>query len=119
MLYRNLAKGFSPELLVAPSGVPQPASLLAPLIEQAQLGQAQQQPREATALLHWSDNAADDESMHAIPLTGQKNQLLGILLVGNTRRPYVELRNRIRSAGSSGSTKTLPRSSRWKHPTKR
>jgi signal transduction histidine kinase len=98
MLYRNLAKGFSPELLVAPSGVPQPASLLAPLIEQAQLGQAQQQPREATALLHWSDNAADDESMHAIPLTGQKNQLLGILLVGNTRRPYVELRNRIRSA---------------------
>ncbi len=60
--------------------------------------QAQQQPREATALLHWSDNAADDESMHAIPLTGQDNQLLGILLVGNTRRPYVELRNRIRSA---------------------
>ncbi len=36
--------------------------------------------------------------MHAIPLTGQDNQLLGILLVGNTRRPYVELRNRIRSA---------------------
>jgi two-component system nitrogen regulation sensor histidine kinase NtrY len=98
MLYRNLAKGFSPELLVAPSGAPQLTSLLAPLIEQVQLGQAQQQPREATALLHWSDNAADDESMHAIPLTGQDNRLLGILLVGNTRRPYVELRNRIRSA---------------------
>jgi two-component system nitrogen regulation sensor histidine kinase NtrY len=98
MLYRNLAKGFSPELLVAPSGVPQAPSLLAPLIEQVQLRQAQQQPQEATALLHWSDNAADDESMHAIPLTGQDNQLLGILLVGNTRRPYVELRNRIRSA---------------------
>lgn len=98
MLYRNLAKGFSPELLVAPSGAPQPTSLLAPLIEQVQFGQAQQQPREATALLHWSDNAADDESMHAIPLTGQDNRLLGILLVGNTRRPYVELRNRIRSA---------------------
>ena len=40
----------------------------------------------------------DDESVHAIPLSGQDNQLLGILLVGNTRRPYVELRNRIRSA---------------------
>jgi HAMP domain-containing protein len=39
----------------------------------------------------------DDESVHAIPLSGQDNQLLGILLVGNTRRPYVELRNRIRS----------------------
>jgi nitrogen fixation/metabolism regulation signal transduction histidine kinase len=77
--------------------------VLAPLIEQiqvqqAQLPQAQQQRQEASALLHWSDNAADDESMHAIPLTGQDHQLLGILLVGNTRRPYVELRNRIRSA---------------------
>jgi two-component system nitrogen regulation sensor histidine kinase NtrY len=51
-----------------------------------------------SALLHWSDNSADDESMHAIPLNGQDEQLPGILLVGNTRRPYVELRNRIRSA---------------------
>jgi two-component system nitrogen regulation sensor histidine kinase NtrY len=51
-----------------------------------------------SALLHWSDNPADDESMHAIPLSGQDEQLPGILLVGNTRRPYVELRNRIRSA---------------------
>jgi nitrogen fixation/metabolism regulation signal transduction histidine kinase len=40
----------------------------------------------------------DDESVHAIPLSGQDKQLLGILLVGNTRRPYVQLRNRIRSA---------------------
>ncbi len=93
MLYRNLAKGFSPELLIAPSGsVPHP-NLLAPLIEQIQ-----RQRQEATALVHWSDDAADDESFHAIPLFGQDKQLLGILLVGNTRRPYVELRNRIRSA---------------------
>jgi two-component system, NtrC family, nitrogen regulation sensor histidine kinase NtrY len=93
MLYRNLAKGFSPELLVAPSGSVQQPNLLAPLI-----GQVQQQGQEATALIHWSDDAADDESVHAIPLFGQDKQLLGILLVGNTRRPYVELRNRIRSA---------------------
>jgi len=31
-------------------------------------------------------------------LTGQANQLLGILLVGSSRRPYVELRQHIRSA---------------------
>jgi two-component system, NtrC family, nitrogen regulation sensor histidine kinase NtrY len=93
MLYRNLAKGFSAPLLIAPSGSMQQSNLLAPLIEQVQ-----QQRQEATALIHWSDNAADDESVHAIPLSGQDNQLLGILLVGNTRRPYVELRNRIRSA---------------------
>jgi two-component system nitrogen regulation sensor histidine kinase NtrY len=93
MLYRNLAKGFSPQLLVTPSGSVQQPEKLAPLI-----GQAQQQRQEVSALLHWSDNPADDESMHAIPLNGQDEQLLGILLVGNTRRPYVELRNRIRSA---------------------
>jgi signal transduction histidine kinase len=92
ILYPNLAKGFYPELLVAPSGsVPQPQRL-APLIEQVQA-----QRQEATSLLHWSNSAVDDESVHAIPLSGQDNQLLGILLVGNTRRPYVELRNRIRS----------------------
>jgi signal transduction histidine kinase len=98
MLYRNLARGFSPQMLVAPSGVPQPPDKLAPLIEQIQLAPAKQPRQEASALIHWSDDAADDESVHAIPLTGQDNQLLGILLVGNTRRPYVELRNRIRSA---------------------
>ena len=93
ILYRNLAKAFSPDLLIAASGsVPQP-QLLAPLIERVQ-----QQPQETTALIHWSDDAADDESVHAIPLSGRDQQLLGILLVGNTRRPYVQLRNRIRSA---------------------
>jgi two-component system nitrogen regulation sensor histidine kinase NtrY len=93
MLYRNLAKGFSPQLLIAAAGNVQRPNMLAPLIEQVQ-----QQRQEATTLLHWSEDAADDESVHAIPLTGQNPQLLGILLVGNTRRPYVELRNRIRSA---------------------
>jgi len=91
-LYPNLAKGFYPELLVAPSGSVPQAQRLAPLIEQVQA-----QRQEATSLLHWSNSAVDDESVHAIPLSGQDNQLLGILLVGNTRRPYVELRNRIRS----------------------
>ena len=93
MLYRNLSKTFSPQLLINPSGIVQQPNVLAPLIERVQ-----QQQQEATMLLHWSNNAADDESMHAIPLTGQDSGLLGILLVGNTRRPYIELRNRIRSA---------------------
>jgi two-component system, NtrC family, nitrogen regulation sensor histidine kinase NtrY len=93
MLYPNLTKEFSPALLVAPAGGVQQPNFLEPLI-----AQVQQQRQEATALIHWSANAADDESVHAIPLNGQDNQLLGVLLVGNTRRPYVELRNRIRSA---------------------
>ena len=66
---------------------------LAPLIQQVQ-----QQRQETGALIHWSADALDDETVHAIPLTGQDNQLLGILLVGNSRRPYVGLRRHIRSA---------------------
>jgi signal transduction histidine kinase len=93
ILYPNLAKGFSPQLLVGASGEVAQGSLLAPLVEQVQ-----QQTQETTRLVHWSDRAEEDERVHAIPLAGQDNQLLGILLVGNTRRPYVELRNHIRSA---------------------
>ena len=97
MLYRNLARGFSPQLLISPSGSVREPEKLAPLIRQVQTQPAQQR-QEISALLHWSDDPAEDESMHAIPLSGQDEHLLGILLVGNTRRPYVELRNRIRSA---------------------
>lgn len=97
MLYRNLARGFSPQLLISPSGSVREPEQLAPLIRQVQTQSAQQR-QEISALLHWSDDPAEDESMHAIPLSGQDEHLLGILLVGNTRRPYVELRNRIRSA---------------------
>ena len=94
MLYRNLAKGFSPQLLIAPSGGVQQPELLAPLIAASPAADGRRRPRCCIG----PTIAADDESVHAIPLTGQDNQLLGILLVGNTRRPYVELRNRIRSA---------------------
>jgi len=94
MLYRNLGnQGFSAQLLTDTSGPVPQADRIAPLIEQVHL-----QRQEATALVHWSSNAADDETIHAIPLTGQANQLLGILLVGSSRRPYVELRQHIRSA---------------------
>src|SRR4029077_8795151 len=47
MLYRNLAKGFSPQLLVAPPGSVREPKKLAALIEKVQ-----EQPEEATAVLH-------------------------------------------------------------------
>jgi two-component system nitrogen regulation sensor histidine kinase NtrY len=93
MLYQNLGAGFSPQLLIDSSGAVQQPDRIAPLIQQVQ-----QQRQETTTLIHWSSDAADDETVHAIPLTGQDNHLLGILLIGNSRRPYVELRQRIRSA---------------------
>ena len=96
MLYPNLAKVFRRRLLICPSGgVQRTKNFLADRIHFRKFSNS---GRRRLRILHWSDNAADDESVHAIPLNGQDNQLLGVLLVGNTRRPYVELRNRIRSA---------------------
>jgi signal transduction histidine kinase len=93
MFYENFGSGFSPQYLIDASGPLQNADRLAPLIEQVQ-----QERRETSELVHWSSNAADDESVHAIPLAGQDKQLLGVLLLGSSRRPYVELRQHIRSA---------------------
>jgi nitrogen fixation/metabolism regulation signal transduction histidine kinase len=61
---------------------------------------------ESRELISWSNDQADAESLDAFPLTGEDGQLLGVLLVGNSQRPYIELRARIRSAvlliGGSG-----------------
>ena len=93
MFYQNLGGPFSRQNLIDASGTLRDADALAPLI-----GELQQKPEERIVLLHWSGDAADDESIDAIPLTGLDHHLLGILLVGNSRRPYVELRQHIRSA---------------------
>ena len=101
MFYQNLGPGFSPQFLIGAAGTVQQADRIAPIIQQLQL-----QPRETTALVHWSTNPADDETIDAFPLTGQDKQLLGVLLIGNSRRPYVDLRRQIRSVallcGSGG-----------------
>ncbi len=99
-VYQNLGPGFSSQMLIDPSGTLQQPEKLAPLIQQVQ-----QQRQEAGTLIHWSANPVDDETVHAIPLAGQDNQLLGILLVGNSRRAYVELRPAYsfgRAAGRGG-----------------
>jgi len=93
MFYQNLGVGFSPQFLIDISGAVQQPDQIAPIIQQLQ-----QQQRETTTLVHWSDNSADDETVDAIPLSGRDRQLLGVLLIGNSRRPYVELRQHIRSA---------------------
>jgi len=82
-----------------------PADKIASLIEAIR-----QNNLETTAIVHWSSDRADDELFHAIPLQGTSNAspkpLLGILLVGNSRRSYVELERHIRTTallvGGSG-----------------
>jgi two-component system nitrogen regulation sensor histidine kinase NtrY len=93
MFYQNLGSGFSPQLLIDTSGTVQQAGQIAAIVRQLQ-----EQRRETTTLVHWSSNPADDETIDATPLAGRDGQLLGVLLIGNSRRPYVELRQHIRSA---------------------
>ncbi len=101
LLYQNLGKHFSPELLLDPSAnkatlnSSRPADKLAPLIESVR-----QSNQEMTAIVHWSPDQAEDEVFNAIPLrsVGKDRSLLGILLVGNSRRSYVELKRHIRDS---------------------
>jgi signal transduction histidine kinase len=102
LLYQNRGQHFSPELLLDPSSTgtnklnsSRPAEKLAPLIESVR-----QSSQEMTAIVHWSADQAEDEVFHAIPLRGVGNDrpLLGILLIGNSRRSYVELKRHIRDS---------------------
>jgi nitrogen fixation/metabolism regulation signal transduction histidine kinase len=53
-----------------------------------------------TGIVAWSSDQGDEEVFHAIPLrgTGKDRPLLAILLVGNSRRAYIELKRRIRAS---------------------
>ncbi len=93
MLYPNLASDYSPKLLVDASGPVAQAEMLGPLLRKVQ-----QTGVEQDGVMRWSADAADVEDVHALPLKGQKGELLGVLLIGNSRRNLVELERRIRSA---------------------
>jgi signal transduction histidine kinase len=101
LLYQNRGVRFSSDLLIDPSTtsadkVSEPEKLQ-PLIDAVR-----KYDQEMTAVVAWSGNQADDEVFRAIPLlggdTGKNRPLLAILLVGNSRRTYVELKRHIRSA---------------------
>jgi len=93
LLYENLdyaSDRFVREHLIGASGSPHDPMAFAPIVQQVLRG-----GKEATSIVE-SDNG--EESVDAIPLTGDDNQVLGVLLVGSSRQIYAELRNQIRSA---------------------
>jgi signal transduction histidine kinase len=101
LLYQNRSDHFSADSVLDPS-VPRdgidasrPAEKFAPLV-----AAVQQYDQEVTGIVSWSSDQAQDEVFHAIPLrgAGKDRPLLAILLVGNSRRSYVELKRRIRES---------------------
>jgi two-component system, NtrC family, nitrogen regulation sensor histidine kinase NtrY len=101
LLYQNQGGRFSADYLVDPSGPSKdnarPAEKLEPLVDAVRRSED-----ETSRLVRWSGNETEDEVFHAIPLlgagTGKERPLLAILLIGNSRRTYVELVRRIGSA---------------------
>jgi two-component system, NtrC family, nitrogen regulation sensor histidine kinase NtrY len=98
LLYQNRDEKFSADLLVnasASSEGVRPAEKLAPLIDAVMRSN-----QEMSTPVRWSSDRPDEEMVHAIPLrgVGENRPLLGILLIGQSRRTYVELTRRIRDA---------------------
>ncbi len=101
LLYQNRSDHFSADSLLDPSApgsgrdTGRPADKFAPLIEAVR-----RYNQEMTGIVSWSSDQADEEVFHAIPLRGadKDRPLLCILLVGNSRRSYVELKRRIRAS---------------------
>jgi signal transduction histidine kinase len=83
LLYRNLAPGFAPAELIDAGGPVASSSLLRPLVEQVET-----QRKEAFGIIGRGVSA---ETFHALPLKGRDNDVLGVLLVGNSRRDLVQL----------------------------
>lgn len=108
LLYENRGPRFSPDLLIDPAlstvnEAPHSAEKLVPLVDAVRRNN-----QEMSAVVYWSSDQRDQEIFHAIPLRGlaRESPLLGILLIGHSRRSYVELRRRIRDsallAGAAG-----------------
>jgi two-component system nitrogen regulation sensor histidine kinase NtrY len=101
LLYQNGGGRFAAELLVDPSEsaseTGRPVEKLEPLVDAVRRSK-----EEATGLVHWSGDKAEDEVFHAVPLlgagSGKDRPVLAILLIGNSRRSYVVLTRHIRSA---------------------
>jgi two-component system, NtrC family, nitrogen regulation sensor histidine kinase NtrY len=90
LLYRNLEPAFVAANLTDAKGAVEQPEKLQPLIEQVR-----RQPQPVVTTIAWNDDAASAETFHAVPLTGRSNELLGVLLVGSSRRELVLLIERI------------------------
>lgn len=99
LLYQNQDVTFSPDLLLdanySRENEKRPAEKLRALVDAVRRSN-----QEMSGIVHWSSDPGDEEVFDAIPLRGvaQDRPLLGILLVGQSRRSYIELKRHIRDA---------------------
>jgi two-component system nitrogen regulation sensor histidine kinase NtrY len=110
LLYQNLATKWNPKSLLDLNGPAAGADKIAPLV-----AQVRNTLQESQGVIHWTSDPVDAEVFHAIPLTGPifilanqsptnqssanrtgvTQQLMGVLLVGSSRRPLIELQRQV------------------------
>ncbi len=91
LLYPNLSEHFSPQSFIADSGTVREPEKLGPLVKKVMATST-----EASQTISWQDGP---ETVHAIPLHGRVRNLLGMFLVGSSRRELMRLVNNIRLTG--------------------
>ena len=90
LLYLNLDPNFQPADLIDESGPADQAERFTSFIEKEK-----QQPVEQKFKINWTSDPKTAEVFHALPLTGRRNELLGVLLVASSQREVVILERRI------------------------
>ena len=90
LLYLNLDPAFQPVNLVDNAGSVAEAERFEPIIERERA-----HPSALTEKINWTFDAASAEIFHAIPKLGRQNELLGVLLIGNSQRTVVTLERHI------------------------
>jgi len=93
LLYQNLDGKWNPKSLLDLNGPASGADKIASLVEQVR-----RTGQDARSVIRWTSDSVDAESFHAMPLSGPSQQLMGVLLVGSSRRPLAELQRQIVSA---------------------
>jgi two-component system, NtrC family, nitrogen regulation sensor histidine kinase NtrY len=90
LIYTNLDPSFVASSLLGEKIDADQVDRFAPLVEQLQ-----KQPQPLVETIDWTNDPADAETFHAIPLPGRSNELLGIFFVGSSRRELVLLTRQI------------------------
>src|ERR1700687_4314002 len=105
LLYQNLDTKWNPKSLLDLNGPAAGAEKIAPLV-----AQVRDTLQESQSVIRWTSDPADAEVFHAIPLTGPNlnaanqsasnqaganQQLMGVLFVGSSRRPLIELQRQV------------------------
>jgi signal transduction histidine kinase len=93
LLYQNLDTKWNSKSLLDLNGPASGADKIASLVEDVR-----RSGQETRSIIHWTTDSADAESFNAMPLNGPNQQLMGVLLVGSSRRPLAELQRKVISA---------------------